>query len=123
MAGRDQILRLGGIVDGVENGFRAIASGNSGGNSGCGIDRNCKCSTKWRSVIGNHHGNAEMSYPLLSERKADQTTPVRRYEIDRFGSDFLGRHAKIAFVLAVFVIHENDHSATSDFIDGFFNTG
>ena len=87
------------------------------------IDRNCKCSTKWGSDIGNHHGNAEMSYPLLSEGKANQTAPVCRHEIDRFGSDLLRRHAKIALVLAVFVIHENDHSATSDFIDGFFNAG
>jgi hypothetical protein len=64
-----------------------------------------------------------MSHPLFSEWKANQPAPVSRHEVDRFGSDFLCRHAKIAFVLAVLVIHENDHSTTSDFVDGFFNAG
>jgi hypothetical protein len=37
-----------------------------------------------------------------------------------FWGDFLCRHAEISLIFTVFVIHENDHAASADFLYGFF---
>ena len=51
---------------------------------------------------------------FFGERDADETAPVCRHEVDRFGGDELGGHAEVAFVFTVFVVDENDHLARAD---------
>ena len=41
------------------------------------------------------------------------------HEVDRRRSYFLRRQSEIAFVLAIFVIHQNDLAALAKFLGGF----
>ena len=44
------------------------------------------------------------------------------HEVDGLRSDFLRRHTEVPLVLAVFVIHQDDHPAPSNLFDGLFNS-
>ena len=54
-------------------------------------------------------------------RQADQPAGVLGHEVDRFGGGLLGRHAKVAFILAILVIHQDDHVAAAGFFQRLFN--
>ncbi|MNP62402.1 hypothetical protein D3C76_1576770 [compost metagenome] len=43
------------------------------------------------------------------------------HEVDVLGLAALGGHDQVAFVLAVFVIHEDDHLALADVFNQFFD--
>jgi hypothetical protein len=58
---------------------------------------------------------------LFGQRKADQTAPIGRHEIDRLRGDLLCGHAEVALIFAVFVIHEDDHAAAANLFNRRFN--
>ena len=74
-----------------------------------------------RGVDWRHEREVELVATLLSEREADEAAAVLGHEIDGFRSDFFGGYGEVAFVLAVFVVHKDDHAAVADFFDGFFD--
>ena len=65
--------------------------------------------------------NPSVADVLFGERQADQAAAVLRHEVDGLGRDLLGRHAQVAFVLPVLVIHEDDHLAGLDVGDRVFD--
>ena len=121
MTGRRQILGLGVIGNRVEDSLGAVGRGNSGGDASGRIDGNRKGGAKRRSVVRHHHGQAQMSHSFFRQGQADQTASMGRHEVDRFGRDLFGRHAEVAFVLAVLVIGEDDHAAAADLVNRFFD--
>ena len=54
---------------------------------------------------------------------ADETTAVARHEIDRFGRDLLGGDREVAFVLAVFVVDDDNHLARPNRLDRIVDGG
>src|SRR5262245_11334549 len=62
-----------------------------------------------------------MLHPFFSQRKTDKSPPVSGHEVDGLRSDLLSRHTKVTLVFAVFVIHQDDHPAFADVLDGLFN--
>src|SRR5262245_17377958 len=58
---------------------------------------------------------------FFGERHADESTTVFGHEIDSFRRNFLGSHRQIAFVFAILIIYEHNHSPVADFRDGFLN--
>ena len=48
---------------------------------------------------------------LARERQADQPAAELRHEVDRLGRDMVGGEHQVAFVLAVFLVDEDDHAA------------
>ena len=63
-----------------------------------------------------------LSDALFGERQTDQPTAMGRHKINCFRSDFLGSHAEIAFVLAVFIVHQNDHLTAANIGDRRFDS-
>ena len=61
-----------------------------------------------------------MLHPLGGEGHADQTRGVGEEERDLLGGDRVGGHDQVAFVLAVLVVHHDDHLAAPDRLDGIF---
>ena len=66
--------------------------------------------------------NAQVPDTFFGQRKADQTAAMSRHEIDRLWSHFLGGHAQVAFILAIFVIHQDDYFAATIVFDRFFDS-
>jgi hypothetical protein len=57
---------------------------------------------------------------LAGQGQADQAAAVFGHEIDRVRRDLLGRHDQIAFVLAIFIIHDDDHAPLAQIFDNLF---
>ena len=63
-------------------------------------------------AVARHHGRqAQALAALARERQADQAAAEARHEIDGFRRDVLGGQHQVAFVLAVFLIDQDDHAA------------
>ena len=61
---------------------------------------------------------AQVVGALLGEGQADEAAAVAGHEVDGFGSDIFGGQREVAFVFAVFVVHDDDHAAGLDLGDG-----
>jgi hypothetical protein len=48
---------------------------------------------------------------------------VRRHEVDDLGRDLFGGADEVAFVLAILVVHDDDHAAIAYVCGSFFNGG
>jgi hypothetical protein len=57
----------------------------------------------------------------LGERQADEAPPVGGHEVDVLGRDALGGDAEIALVLAILVVHEDDHATGADLVECFLD--
>ena len=121
MSGTGQVLRPGLGFDGREDGDGAVGRANAGSHAHAGINRFAESGAMHRGVDWRHKRKVELVAALLGEREADQAAAVLGHEVDGFRSDFFGGHGEVAFVLAVFVVHEDDHATVADFFDGFFD--
>ena len=70
-----------------------------------------------RTIIGR----PELVALLLGEREADEPAAVRGHEVDVLGRDALGGDAEVALVLAILVVHEDDHATGADFLQRLFD--
>jgi hypothetical protein len=57
----------------------------------------------------DHQGQAELRTTLPRQCQADQATPVCGHVIHVGRTYACGRHQQVAFVLAILVIHHDDH--------------
>ena len=65
-------------------------------------------------VFSAHHGRqVELVAALFGQRQADQPAPEAGHEVDRLGSHLLGGDREVALVLAVLVVHQDDHPAAA----------
>ena len=54
------------------------------------------------------------------ESQANQAARISGHEINIFSAHTLGGNNQIAFVLAIFIIHQDDHLALTNIVDDFF---
>ena len=67
-----------------------------------------------RSVSLTISGRRSCRQRSRVQRQADQAAPVARHEVDVLGTDELRRNHQVALVLAVLVVHDDDHPAMPD---------
>ena len=120
VAGACEVLRAGFFVNGGEDGDGAVGSADASGDAEAAVDGFAEGGAVNACVDGGHQGEIELLAALLGERQTDQAATELGHEINGFGGDFLGGHGEVAFVFAVFVIHQDNHAALADFFDGFF---
>ena len=113
----DELVRPMCRID--RNGDRASAVGgaDSRRNALLCLDRDREGGLVAASVVVDHRLQAERVRTFLGQRKADEAAPVPGHEIDRVRSRHLRRNDEIAFILAVVVVDENEHSAVARFVD------
>ena len=58
---------------------------------------------------------------FFGERQADEAAAKFRHEVDGLGRHFFRSHGEVALVLAIFVVHENDHPPLADLLNRFFD--
>ena len=85
------------------------------------IERHGERGAERRGILVHHHRQAQRVDAFLGHRQADQPPTVLRHEVDGFGRDFFRGHAQVALVLAVFVVHQDNHPAGPNFLDRLLN--
>ena len=121
MPGADNILRFGRGVDGRQNRRGAVRRGNAGGHAVARFDGDGKGRAEARLIVLDHQVELQARGDVFIDGQANQSAPQPGHEIDRFRRDKLRRHAEIALVFPVFIIHENDHLPVADVFDCFRN--
>ena len=120
VAGLHQILRHGGGRRHDLNGFGAVGGADAGGDAARGVHAHLKIGAKTLAVLMHHAVNAELLQPPGGRRHANQPASEPGHEIDGGGRDVLAGHDEVALVLAVFIIHDDDHFPPADVRnDGF----
>src|SRR6266699_5053923 len=100
--------------DGGADGGGAIDRRDAAPDAMARVDRDGERGPERRAVLAHHHRKAELVAAALRQREADEPAPVGRHEVDVLGRDALGRDAEVALVLAILVVHEDDHAAGAD---------
>ncbi|MNK84608.1 hypothetical protein D3C87_1044600 [compost metagenome] len=121
VARADDVFSLGITGGGSLHGARTVGGGNAGGHAGGRFDRYSELGAETGTVARCHQRQLEQFAALAAHRHADQATGVLGHEVDVLGLAALGGHDQVAFVLAVFVIHEDDHLALADVFNQFFD--
>ena len=76
---------------------------------------------KFDVLSGRHERQPQLVAPLGGEGQADQAAAVGGHEVDDLGRDFFRRDGEVAFVFAVFVVDNYEHSPRAEILDGFWN--
>ena len=121
MAGRNDILGPGVVRHGGLDGGGAVSGGNAGGNALAGLNGNREIGSETRTVALGHQRQLQAVGQFRGHGQADQAAPETGHEIDGFRRDVFGGHGQVALVLAVLIVHQNDHFALPDVGNGFFN--
>ena len=111
MARLDQIFRHRRRVGHDANGGGSVSSADSGRDAPRRIDADLEIGLKGLAVLAHHASNAKLLQPLGICRYADQPASMLGHEVNGFRRDELRRHDQIAFVLAVGIVHDDDHFA------------
>ena len=123
VAGARQIFGARVRVGGRENCGGAVGGARAGGCPAARVNRLAEWRAEHRGVARSDRSEAQRVAALLGEREANQPAAKLRHEVDGFGRHFFRRHREVAFVFAVFVVHQDDHAALANFFDGFFDAG
>jgi hypothetical protein len=123
MPGPREILRPSLGIDGGEDGDRAVGRADASRDAKAPVDRFRERSAVHRRVDRRHKRQMKLVAAVFGERQADQPARILRHEVDRLWRDFLGGQRQVAFVLAVFIVDEDNHASLADVFDGLFNRG
>ncbi len=121
VSGTREVVGPRGGIDGDLNGVGAIVGRDAGGDSVAGIDGFGEGGAEVGGVLGRHGRKTKVVEALFGHGQTDEAASVARHEVDGVGSDFLGGHGEIAFVLAVFVVNDDDHAAGADLVERGFD--
>ena len=97
----------------------AIGRRNAGGHTFGGLDGNGEIGAQRRTVVRHHQRQVKLAATIFGQRQTNQSAPVARHEIDRFGGGVFRRDQEIALVLAIFFIDQNHHAPGANFGDDF----
>ena len=123
MARAGEVLGLGLGIDGGKDGGGAVGGADAGGDAIARVNGFAEGGAVGGSVDGGHEREMEFVAALFGQGEADQAAGVLGHEVDGLGRDFIGGHGQVAFVFAVFVVHQDDHAALANVFDGFFDSG
>ena len=116
MAGTGQIAGRGARRDGGPDGMRPVVGGDAGSDALARLNGLGEGGAEARGVLLGHGRQIEEVGALLCQREADEAAAESGHEVDGFGSDEFGREGQVAFVLAVFVVDDDQHPSSANLI-------
>ncbi len=122
---REDVARRGDVVarafrvDRDGDGVGAVVRRDAGGDALARLDRHGERGLVPRAVLRRHQRQGELFAALAGQRQADQAARVAGHEVDRVRRGELRGDDKVAFVLAVLVIDQDEHAAVAGFLDQF----
>ena len=123
VAGAGEVGGGGFGIDGDADGVGAIGGGDAGGDAFARLDGLSEGGAEAGGVLLRHGEEAQVVGALLGEGEADEAAAIAGHEVDGFGSDVLGGEGEVAFVLAIFVVDDDDHAAGANFVEGAGDVG
>ena len=123
MTGTRQVSWPRRRIDRYLNRVCAIVSRDPGCDALPRINRFAKSRSILRSVLGSHASNAQMIQPLLGHRQANQSPPIFGHKVDGLGRNLFSGQREITFVLAVFIVHHDNHPPSTYLFDRSGNIG
>ena len=123
MAGRDDVARPLGRIDGDGDRVRAVMRGDAGGDAFLRLDRDRERGLVRRAVDLRHHRDLELLGALLRQRQADEAAAVLRHEVHGIRRAHLRRDDEVALVLAVLGIDQDEHLAVARGLDDVLDLG
>src|SRR3984957_2271591 len=118
-----QIHRTRIGIGGRQNGGGAVAGAGSGGGAAARVDGFAERRAEHRSIAWRDRRQTQRVAALLGHSQANQAAPEFRHKVDGFRRDFFGGDGQVAFVFAVFVVHQDDHAPGANFFQSFFHGG
>ncbi|MNQ88269.1 hypothetical protein D3C85_1035260 [compost metagenome] len=121
MPGLHQVFGAGTGRYGSRDRAGAVGGGNAGGHPARRLDRHGKGGAEG-AAIGRHHLlQAQALAVLLGQGQADQPPCFTGHEADGLGVAAFGGDQQVAFVFAVFVVHQQDHLALAVVLENVFD--
>jgi hypothetical protein len=110
VAGLHQVVWPASLRHGHLHGAGAVGGRDAGGHAFGGLDRHGEGRAHLGAVARHHGRQLEALAALARERQADQAAAEAGHEVDGLGRDVVGGQHQVAFVLAVFFVHQDDHA-------------
>ena len=107
----------------VSDRARAVGRRDAGRCAAPGLDADAERGFELRRVqlLRDLQRNLQLVEALAGQRHADQAAAVRHHEVDRCRRNLLRGDREVAFVLAILVVHDDDHLAAADGVDRRFD--
>ena len=115
MAGLHQIGGHRFRGDSRLHGARPVGGADAGAHALCGFDGYGERSAVFGAVASGHGRQRQPLAAFAGEGQTNQPAPEARHEIDRLSTDMVRRQDQIAFVFAVFLVHQNHHAPGAQF--------
>ena len=119
MAGCDDMFPPQFGIDRNGDGARTISRRNARGHTIARFNGNGEGGLVPRAIGLRHQRQAQLIHPCARHGKADQATRIACHEIDCIRRRELRGDHQIALILAVFVIHQDEHAPTAGFFQQF----
>ena len=97
----------------------AVRRRDAGRHAFPGVNRHREAGPEGGGVVGGLRRQVELVGLLRRDGEADQPAALLEHEVDRLRRDLLGRERQVALVLALGVVHEDDHPSGAQFIEDF----
>jgi hypothetical protein len=88
-----------------------------------GFDRDAERRLEARGVLRDHEGDFQLVQAPARHRHTDQAAPIPGHEVDHVRRDGRGGDGEITLVLAVLVVHDDDHLPRANRLDRVFDRG
>ena len=116
-----QILRHRGRVGHDLNGACAVGRADAGGDAARGVHAHLEIGLEGFPIVRDHPLDPQLLQPFGGGRRANQAAAVLGHEVDGLLARVFRGHDQIAFVLAVGVVHDDDHPAIPQVLDHCFD--
>ena len=110
--------RYGGL-----HGARAVGSGYAGGYPLCGFDGHGEGRAFFVSIARRHGRQLQQLAACAGEGETNQTAAKAGHEVNGLVRDMVGGEYQVAFVLAVFFVHQDNDLARAHVGHDVFNRG
>ena len=121
VSGTCQVGGTASRIDTSQNRAGPVRGGDSGRDALARIYRFAKRRPEIRRILRRNQGQAQRIALFTGQRYADQPPAVRRHEVDDLRSDFFGRDGKIAFILTILVVYDDQYAAGANLLQGLRN--
>ena len=116
----DDVRGFGVGAHGGAHGQGPVIGGDSGGDALGGLDGDGEVGAVAVFGVGDHQRQIQLTAALPGQGETDQAPAVGSHEIDVLRAHHGSGHDEIAFVLAILIVHDDDHSALSQIVDDLF---